>query len=157
MSKTTNHNQFDLWLLQGDEWHGWGRGAGPGTDRGSQQPDDGDEADRGGAREGEGLLLRWDVMMMKNKSHHVIRRGRQVTIAMLVNLSALVPGKLRDVEVMCQENEGVEGGDLIRKVSEIILLNNYANNVQLSFHFQKVNVFSVSSMRGLTISSFTQL
>jgi len=24
-------------------------------------------------------------------------------------------GKLRDVEVMCQENEGVEGGDLIRK------------------------------------------
>ena len=74
---------------------------------------------------------------------------------MLVNLSALVPGKLRDVEVMCQENEGVEGGDLIRKVSEIILLNNYANNVQLSFHFQKVNVFSVSSMRGLTISSFT--
>ena len=80
-----------------------------------------------------------------------------MTIAMLVNLSALVPGKLRDVEVMCQENEGVEGGDLIRKVSDIILLNNYANNVQLSFHFQKVNVFSVSSMRGLTISSFTQL
>ena len=62
-----------------------------------------------------------------------------MTIAMLVNLSALVPGKLRDVEVMCQENEGVEGGDLIRKVSEIILLNNYANNVQFSFHFQKVN------------------
>ena len=58
MSKTTNHNQFDLWLLQGDEWHGRGRGAGPGADRGSQQPDDGDEADRGGAREGEGLLLR---------------------------------------------------------------------------------------------------
>jgi len=43
---------------EGDEWHGWGRGAGPGADRGSQQPDDGDEADRGGAREGEGLLLR---------------------------------------------------------------------------------------------------
>ena len=54
-----------------------------------------------------------------------------MTIAMLVNLSALVPGKLRDVEVMCQENEGVEGGDLIRKVSEIIFLNNYANNVKL--------------------------
>lgn len=80
-----------------------------------------------------------------------------MTIAMLVIISALVSGKLRDVEVMCQENEGVEGGDLIRKVSEIILLDNNGNNVKLSFHFQKVNVFSVSSMRGLTISSFTQL
>ena len=81
-----------------------------------------------------------------------------MTIAMLVIIiSALVSGKLRDVEVMCQENEGVEGGDLIRKVSERILLDNNGNNVKLSFHFQKVNVFSVSSMRGLTISSFTQL
>ena len=32
------------------------------------------------------------------------------------------PGKLRDVEVMCQENEA-EGGDIIRKVS------NYPKNV----------------------------
>ena len=47
-----------------------------------------------------------------------------MTIAMLVIISALVSGKLRDVEVMCQENEGVEGGDLIRKVSEIILFDN---------------------------------
>ena len=80
-----------------------------------------------------------------------------MTNAMLVIISALVSGKLRDVEVMCQENEGVEGGDLIRKVSEITLLDNNGYNVKLSFHFQKVNVFSVSSMRGLTISSFTQL
>jgi len=29
-------------------------------------------------------------------------------------------GKLRDVEVMCQENEGVEGGDLIRKILDIL-------------------------------------
>ena len=47
-----------------------------------------------------------------------------MTIAMLVIIPALVSGKLRDVEVMCQENEGVEGGDLIRKVSEIILFDN---------------------------------
>ena len=52
---------------------------------------------------------------------------------MLVIISALVSGKLRDVEVMCQENEGVEGGDLIRKVSERILLDNNGNNVKLSF------------------------
>ena len=60
-----------------------------------------------------------------------------MTIAMLVNLSALVPGKLRDVEVMCQENEGVEGGDLIRKVSEIILLNNLCQQCSTFISFSE--------------------
>ena len=76
-------------------------------------PGAGDEADRGGTGEGEGLLLRSVYSHLTMNA--TFSPKPWLTRSNLTDRDLPAPGKLRDVEVMCQENEAA-GGDCIRKV-----------------------------------------